>query len=96
MEKLIKVDSSKIVKVFGVSDSNLKLIQSEFLTTITYKDDTIFIRGDSKQVKSVFNTFKEIIYVLKNKNTITLNDVKSIIMIKQRLELGLRYIFFFS
>ena len=81
MEKLIKVDSSKIVKVFGVSDSNLKLIQSEFLTTITYRDDTIFIRGESEQVKSVFNTFKEIIYVLKNKNTITLNDVKSLIMI---------------
>ena len=81
MEKLIKVDSSKIVKVFGVSDSNLKLIQSEFLTTITYRDDTIFIRGESEQVKSVFNTFKEIIYVLNNKNTITLNDVKSIIMI---------------
>ena len=37
MEKLIKVNSSKIVKVFGVSDSNLKLIQSEFLVTITYK-----------------------------------------------------------
>ena len=68
MEKLIKVDSSKIVKVFGVSDSNLKLIQSEFLTTITYRDDTIFIRGESEQVKSVFNTFKEIIYVLKNKS----------------------------
>ena len=81
MEKLIKVDSSKIVKVFGVSDSNLKLIQSEFLTTITYRDDTIFIRGESEQVKSVFNTFKEIIYILNNKNTITLNDVKSIIMI---------------
>ena len=81
MEKLIKVDSSKIVKVFGVSDSNLKLIQSEFLTTITYRDDTIFIRGESEQVKSVFNIFKEIIYVLKNKNTITLNDVKSLIMI---------------
>ena len=78
MEKLIKVDSSKIVKVFGVSDSNLKLIQSEFLTTITYRDGTIFIRGESEQVKSVFNTFKEIIYVLKNKNTITLNDVKSL------------------
>ena len=81
MEKLIKVDSSKIVKVFGVSDSNLKLIQSEFLTTITYRDDTIFIRGESEQVKSVFNTFKEIIYILNNKNTITLNDVKSIIMV---------------
>ena len=81
MEKLIKVDSSKIVKVFGVYDSNLKLIQSEFLTTITYRDDTIFIRGESEQVKSVFNIFKEIIYVLNNKNTITLNDVKSIIMI---------------
>ena len=63
MEKLIKVDSSKIVKVFGVSDSNLKLIQSEFLTTITYRDDTIFIRGEPEQVKSVYNTFKEIIYV---------------------------------
>ena len=63
MEKLIKVNSSKIVKVFGVSDSNLKLIQSEFLTTITYRDDTIFIRGESKQVKSVFNIFKEMIYV---------------------------------
>ena len=81
MEKLIKLNSSKIVKVFGASDSNLKLIQSEFLTTITYRDDTIFIRGESEQVKSVFNTFKEIIYVLKNKNTITLNDVKSLIMI---------------
>ena len=81
MEKLIKVDSSKIVKVFGVSDSNLKLIQSEFLTTIIYRDDTIFIRGESEQVKSVYNIFKEIIYVLKNKNTITLNDVKSLIMI---------------
>ena len=81
MEKLIKVDSSKIVKVFGVYDSNLKLIQSEFLTTITYRDDTIFIKGESEQVKSVFNIFKEIIYVLKDKNKITLNDVKSLIMI---------------
>ena len=81
MEKLIKVNSSKIVKIFGVSDSNLKLIQSEFLITIIYKNDTIFIRGESQEVEDVFNIFKEIICVLKNKNTITFNDVRSLIMI---------------
>ena len=67
MEKSIKIKSINPIKIFGVSDSFLKLVELELSVSIIYRNDIIKLNGKLENVDKAVKVLNEMIEILKKK-----------------------------
>ncbi len=68
-----------MVRLLGLNDVNLNLIEEHFDVNITVRGDNITFRGDQQQIDQLDKVFKELIYILNKNGNLTANDVETVI-----------------
>ena len=76
-EARVTIDNiSDITFLFGNRDVNVKCIEEEFKVRIVTRGGDIAILGDEKDVESVQRLLNQLLEMLQNGNSLTINDVK--------------------
>lgn len=78
LEKIIKLDNVDLLSFLGVNDSNLKIIEKNFNTTLTVRGDNLYLKGEESEVAVVEHIFKEMIYVLNTTGRLRASDIETI------------------
>lgn len=78
-ERKIKASGVDMLRLLGLNDSNLNLLEDHFDANITVRGDNISIRGDQPQIEQLEKIFKELIYILDKNGTLSTNDVETVI-----------------
>ena len=81
MEKSIKIKSINPIKLFGVSDAFLKLVELELSVSIIYRDDVIKVKGNAVNIDKAIKVLKEMVEILNKKGSINSSSIKDLIMI---------------
>ena len=81
MEKSIKIKSINPIKLFGVSDAFLKLVELELSVSIIYRDDVIKVKGDVVNIDKAIKVLNEMVEILNKKGSINSSSIKDLIMI---------------
>ena len=83
LEKILDIKSADLSTIFGIGDSNLKLIRSEIPVDITARGEKIKIIGEKDDVIQASQIFIEMIETLNSKGSLDKEDVRNLIsMIK--------------
>ena len=83
LEKILDIKSADLSTIFGIGDSNLKLIRSEIPVDITARREKIKIIGEKDDVIQASQIFIEMIETLHSKGNLDKEDVRNLIsMIK--------------
>lgn len=78
-ERKIKAGGVDMVRLLGLNDVNLNMLQEHFDANITVRGDNITCRGDQQQIDQLEKIFKELIYILNKNGNLTINDVETVI-----------------
>ncbi len=81
MEKSIKIKLFNPIKLFGPSDTFLKLIEFEFSVLIIYRNDKIKIKGKSINIDNAIKVLTEINEIINKKGNVNSTNIKDLIMI---------------
>ena len=68
-----------MVRLLGLNDANLQMLETKFDANITVRGDNVTLRGDAQEVDQLEKIFKELIYILNKNGTISPNDVETVI-----------------
>jgi phosphate starvation-inducible PhoH-like protein len=79
VEKKILIDNVDMLSFLGFNDSNLKILEDRFSTTITARGETIILKGVIEEVELLEKIFKEMVYVLNTSGKLSSNDVETIL-----------------
>jgi phosphate starvation-inducible PhoH-like protein len=79
VEKKIKAEGMEMLKLLGLNDANLQVIENRFDANIVVRGDSINIKGDETQVDQIEKIFKELIYILNKNGSLSTNDVGTVI-----------------
>jgi len=75
----MKVDGVDMVRLLGLNDTNLHVIEDHFDAAITVRGDSITFRGDQAQIEELEKIFKELIFILNKNGNLSINDVETVI-----------------
>jgi phosphate starvation-inducible PhoH-like protein len=78
-ERKIKAVGVDMVRLLGLNDTNLRIIENYFDATITVRGDTITFRGDQQQVEQLDKIFKELVYILNKNGSLNIQDIETVI-----------------
>lgn len=78
-EKKIILEKIDMLSLLGINDSNIKLIEDRFNTTVTVRGDNVIIKGALEEVEIVEKVIKEMIYVLNTNGSLSNSDVSTIL-----------------
>ena len=78
-EKKIVLDNVEMLDLLGISDSNLKVVENRFNTSITVRGDNVILKGVAEEVDLIEKIFKEMIYVLNTSGKLESGDVETIL-----------------
>ena len=79
IEKRIKLETTDMLSLLGMNDSNLKLIEDRFNASITVRGENVFIKGVTEEINSIEKVFKEMVYVLNTNGQLKPSDVETIL-----------------
>lgn len=79
IEKKIIIDNVDMLGLLGMNDSNLKIVEDSFNTSITVRGDNVMLKGVAEEVGTIEKILKEMIYVLNTSGRLSVNDVETII-----------------
>lgn len=79
LEKVFKLENVDLLSLLGLNDVNIKPIEDRFAVTLTVRGENVYLKGNSEEIESVENIFKEMIYVLNTSGNLTPKDVSTII-----------------
>jgi len=79
VEKKITLDNANMLDLLGSSDSNLKVIEDRFNTSITVRGDNVILKGVVEEVELIEKILKEMTYVLNTSGALNTNDVSTIL-----------------
>ena len=79
VEKCITLETTDMLSLLGMNDSNLKLIEDRFNASITVRGDNVFIKGVTEEINSIEKVFKEMTYVLNTNGQLRPSDVQTIL-----------------
>ena len=68
-----------MVRLLGLNDANLQMVEGRFDATITVRGDNLTFRGEQEEVDKIEKIFKELIYILNKNGNISANDVETVI-----------------
>jgi phosphate starvation-inducible PhoH-like protein len=79
IERKIKIGEADPIALLGANDAHLHLLESRFLATIIFRNNTLSLRGSPEEIRQLESVIGEMLYVLKRKGALTLDDVEEII-----------------
>ena len=68
-----------MVRLLGLNDANLRLLEDHFDATVTVRGDTITFRGNQHEIDELEKIFKELIFILNKNGNLSINDVETVI-----------------
>lgn len=78
-EKRISLPGIDLMNFSGVNDENINLIKENFDSTIVLRGDSVFIKGEEEEVKSIEKIFNELIFLQKRQGSISSKDVSLVL-----------------
>ena len=78
-DKIISLEGIDLLNFSGINDQNLNLIKDYFDSTIVLRGDTIFIKGETDELKVIEKVFNELIFLQKRQGEISQKDVKLVL-----------------
>ena len=79
VEKKIIIENVNMLDLLGFNDSNLRVIEDRFNTSITVRGDNVILKGVMEEVKLIEKILKEMAYVLNTSGRLGTNDVNTIL-----------------
>ena len=79
MEKTIEMKGIDLGSFFGPADTNLKLIENNFSSTIIVRGSVIKIIGDEKEISAINQIFHEMAATLNEKGSLGKSDVETLL-----------------
>ena len=78
-DKIISLEGIDLLNFSGINDQNLNLIKDYFDSTIVLRGDTIFLKGETDELKVIEKVFNELIFLQKRQGEISQKDVKLVL-----------------
>jgi len=79
IEKKILLSGIDLINFSGINDENLNLIKDSFDSTIALRGDTIFLKGEDSEIRTIEKIFNELIFLQKRQGGIFSKDVKLVL-----------------
>jgi len=79
VEKKIVIENVNMLDLLGFNDSNLRIIEDRFNTSITVRGDNVILKGVMEEVELIEKILKEMAYVLNTSGRLGTNDVNTIL-----------------
>lgn len=79
VEKRMTLENVDMLSLLGSNDSNLKLMEDRFNTSITVRGENVIIKGVTEEVQTVEKIIKEMVYVLNTNGALKISDVETIL-----------------
>lgn len=76
IEKKISLTGVDLINFSGINDENLNLIKDNFDSTIVFRGDTIYLKGEESEIEIIGKLFNELIFLQKRHGGIYPRDVK--------------------
>lgn len=80
-EHLFMIDRVDPMILYGLGDQHLRLIEKHFPVQLIARGNQLKIRGNAAEVELVENIFSEMVFVANRNNSLSLEDVETIIHI---------------
>jgi len=79
IEKKLYFDDIDFVKLIGLHDENLNVIENKFESSITTRGNTITLSGQPSEISTIEKLLSELTYILKKNGDLTPEDVVQVI-----------------
>ena len=79
VEKKIILENVNMQDLLGTGDSNLKVLEDRFNTSITVRGDNVILKGVMEEVEVIEKILKEMTYVLNTSGKLNTDDVNTIL-----------------
>ena len=79
IEKKIVIENVNMLELLGFNDSNLKIIEDRFNTSVTVRGENVILKGVLEEVELIEKILNEMTYVLNTSGRLTVNDVNTIL-----------------
>ena len=79
IEKKIVIENANMLDLLGFNDSNLKLIEERFNTSIIVRGDNVTLKGVLEEVDMIEKILNEMSFVLNTSGKLSTNDVNTIL-----------------
>ena len=79
VEKKIVIENVNMLDFLGFNDSNLKIIEDRFNTSITVRGENVILKGVMEEIEIIQKILNEMTYVLNTSGRLTANDVNTIL-----------------
>ncbi|MCK5347346.1 MAG: PhoH family protein, partial [Candidatus Heimdallarchaeota archaeon] len=79
IEKIINLEGIDLISLLGFNDVNIKPLEERFTSSITFRGDTVYLKGVQEELDSAEKVIKEMIYVLNTSGKLERSDVETII-----------------
>lgn len=79
VEKKIVIENVNMLDLLGFNDSNLRVLEDRFNTSITVRGDNVILKGVMEEVELIEKILKEMAYVLNTSGRLGTNDVNTIL-----------------
>ncbi len=80
-EKKITLDNEHLLSMLGFNDQYLQLIENKYQTAITVRGNTLILKGNPDEIKSIEAIFQEMTYMLNRRGSVSKDDVEAIIQL---------------
>ena len=78
-ERKIKAGGIDMLRLLGLNDANLHVLEDHFDASITVRGDNISFRGDQQEIDQLEKVFKELIYILNKNGNLSVNDIETVV-----------------
>jgi len=75
----MRADGVDMLRLLGLNDANLHLLEEHFDAIITVRGNDITLRGEQLEIEQIEKIFRELIYILNKNGEISVNDIDTII-----------------
>ncbi|MFQ6612149.1 MAG: PhoH family protein [Fidelibacterota bacterium] len=83
MAKTIELKGVDLTTLFGVADTNLKLVEEAFTGNIVVRGNILKINGSPEETAAIQEIVHEMVQTLSRKGSLSQNDVKNLIQLVQ-------------
>ncbi|MBS1551027.1 MAG: PhoH family protein [Bacteroidetes bacterium] len=79
IEKRLPLTGIDLINFSGINDENLNLIKDNFDSTIVFRGDTIYLKGEESEIETIEKVLNELIFLQKRHGGIYPRDVKLVL-----------------
>jgi phosphate starvation-inducible protein PhoH and related proteins len=79
IEKRMTLENVDMLGFLGMNDSNIKLVEDRFNTSITVRGQNVILKGVLEEIDTVEKIIKEMVYVLNTNGVLKPSDIETIL-----------------